>query len=424
MAELIALGPPPAARTPAVRAAPAALISLALLGTNALAYVFTVLAARALTPHLYGELAALLGLALVGAVPATGLQTTAALALGGAPGNPGSVVRRLHTTALFAAVCVGVVGVAAIAPVVALLHLPDAAPVGWVVVLLLGHTVVGCYEGVLQGSGRYRRLAMVTTTFGVAKLAGGTAGLLLGGSPTAALAGMGIGAALGAGAGWLGCGRPGLEFGTGPSARATLRASGGLLGFVLLLNLDVLLARHHLPASVAGEYAVASVFAKVAFWLPQGVGVVLLPRLTDARSRDRVVRTAVLVVATVGGGLTLVTAVLGAHALRLVGGSAYGAGLGRWVWLFALLGTLLAAAQLLLYSGIAAADRRAVVAVWSAVGLELAGVEVLAATGRLSALPLAGAAAGTAALLVATGLCRARARVGRAAMRPDPDPED
>ena len=64
-----------------------------------------------------------------------------------------------------------------------------------------------------------------------------------------------------------------------------LRASGPLLGFVLLLNLDVLLARHHLTAAQAGEYAVAAIFAKVAFWLPQGVGVVLLPRLADAGHR-------------------------------------------------------------------------------------------------------------------------------------------
>ncbi|TFV85608.1 polysaccharide biosynthesis protein [Blastococcus sp. CT_GayMR16] len=422
MAELTTLGPPvPTSATPAVRAVPAALVSAALMGVSALAYVFTVLAARALVPHAYGELAALLGVALVGIVPATGLQTAAALYLGGHRGDAAPVVRRLHATALVAAVCVAIVGAAATAPIVALLHLPDPAAVGWLLLLLVAHTVVGGYEGMLQGTRRYARMAVVTTCFGVAKLVGGTAGLLLGGTPTTALAGMALGAFLGALAGWLGAGRPGLARGIGAPGRAALRASGALLGFVLLLNLDVLLARHHLPGRQAGEYAVAAVFAKVAFWLPQGVGVVLLPRLADAGSRTRAVARAIAVVTVLGAGLTAVAALLGGRAVSLVGGSAYGPGLGGVVWLFALLGTLLAVAQLLLYSGIAAADRRSVVAVWTAAVAECVVVEALAATGRLSGLSIAGTATLAAAVLVTTGLVRlSRGGGGSAGRRPRP----
>jgi hypothetical protein len=175
---------------------------------------------------------------------------------------------------------------------------------------------------------------------------------------------------------------------------------------VLLLNLDVLLARHHLPGALAGEYAVAAVFAKVAFWLPQGVGVVLLPRLADAGSRSRAVGRAIGVVTVLGAGLTLLAAALGGRALSLVGGSAYGSELGGAVWLFAALGTLLAVAQLLLYSGIASADRRSVLAVWTAAVAECVAVEVLAATGRLSMLSIAATAAVTAGVLVTAGLRR------------------
>jgi O-antigen/teichoic acid export membrane protein len=414
MAELTTLGPSPApAPTAGVRTAPAVLLSMALMGTSALAYVFTVLAARALAPAAYGELAALLGVALVGAVPATGLQTAAALALGGHRGDPGPVIRRLHATALTGAACVLVVGLLATVPVVALLHLPDPLAVGWVLVLLVAHTLVGGYEGVLQGQGRYARLAMVTTSFGVAKLVGGTLGLLAGGTPTAALAGMALGSAGGVLAGWLGADRPGASRGMRQPARAALRASGALLGFVVLLNLDVLLARHHLSGALAGEYAVAAIFAKVAFWLPQGVGVVLLPRLADAGNRRRAVGRAVVVVAVLGCALTSLAAALGGRALSLVGGSAYGSALGGAVWVFAVLGTLLAAAQLLLYSGIAAADRRAVVAVWTAAVVEGLTVLGLAMTGRLSMLSIAATAAVIAAVLVATGLMGLRADPAR-----------
>ena len=154
---------------------------------------------------------------------------------------------------------------------------------------------------------------------------------------------------------------------------------------------------------------------QVAGWLdehlsPQGVGVVLLPRLADATSRTRAVRRAVGVVAALGAALTLGAALLGSRAIALIGGSAYGAGLGGAVWLFALLGTLLAVAQLLLYSGIAAADGVAVVAVWSAAVAECVAVEVLAATGRLSMLSLAASAAVAATLLVGAGLARLRTR--------------
>ena len=418
MAELTTLGPPPVEAPPAgVRAVPAALVSAALMGTSALAYAFTVLAARALAPHAYGELAALLGVALVGAVPATGLQTAAALELGGHRGDPRPVIRRLHTTALAGGAAVAVLGAGAVVPVVALLHLPDPAAVGWVVVLLVAHTLVGGYEGVLQGTGRYARLATVTTSFGVAKLAGGAVGLLAGGTPTSALAGMAVGASAGVLAGWLGAGRPGFGRGIGHPSRSALRASGALLGFVLLLNLDVLLARHHLPGGLAGEYAVAAVFAKVAFWLPQGVGVVLLPRLADAGSRRGAVGRAVGVVAVLGCVLTVLGLLLGGTALTLVGGSAYGASLGTAVWLFAVLGTLLAAAQLLLYSGIAAADRRAVVAVGAAAAVEAVAVEALAASGRLTPLALAVTATLTSAVLVGVGLARLSAGTGGSGRR-------
>jgi hypothetical protein len=186
-----------------------------------------------------------------------------------------------------------------------------------------------------------------------------------------------------------------------------LRAAWALLGFVVLLNLDLLLARHYLPGRVAGEYAVATLFAKIAFWLPQGVGVVLLPRLADPAERRRALPSALVLIGVLGGLLTLGTAALGTRALPLVGGSAYGTSLGPVGWLFAALGTLLALAQLLVYSGIAAADRVAVAMVWAAAAGECLIVAALAAAGSLAVVPLAVTALGTAAGTVLVGLVRA-----------------
>jgi O-antigen/teichoic acid export membrane protein len=386
---------------------PAALVSVAFLGANALGYVFTVLAARSLAPAAYGELAALLGLLLVGSVPATGLQTAAALSLGRRnPSADPTAVGRWHATALSVGLTGAALAVLAAPLVSRLLHVTEAASLIWLAVLLLPHTLVALYQGLLQGTGQHVRLAVVAAAFAAGKLAGGTAGLLIGGSPTAALAGMSAGAATGALVGWAATGRPGLNGNLGAAVRAALSASGTLLGFVVLLNLDVLLARHHLPAAQAGEYAVGAIVAKVAFWLPQGVGVVLLPRLADPEHRRRLLSTGLVLVGSVGLCLVLTTAVLGAAALPFVGGSAYGGSLGSSAWLFAVLGTLLALAQLLLFSGMAAADRRATAAVWLAALAEVVLVELLSWTGQLTPLTLITSASVVAALLVGTGLAR------------------
>ena len=399
----------PAAETSPRLLGPAALVSVAYLGANALAYVFTVLAARLLVPSAFGELAALLGVLLVGTVPATGLQTAAALYLGGTPrSRTPAVLARLHTAALVTALAVVAAGVLVAAPLTALLHLPDATAVVWLVALLLPSTLVSGYQGILQGTGRYGRLAAVNACVGLAKLVGGTAGLVLGGTPTSALAGMTVATVAAAAFGWVCCGHPGLSRGVRAPLVAALRASGALLGFVLLLNLDLLLARHHLTAAHAGEYAVGAIVAKVAFWLPQGVGVVMLPRLADEEHRRRLLPSALALVAGVGALLALGTAALGSAALPLIGGSAYGTTLGAATWLFAVLGTLLALAQLLLYSGIATSDRLAVGAVWAAAAAEAVAVTLLAADGRLTVVTTAVTAVVTALLLVAVGLLRSR----------------
>jgi hypothetical protein len=386
----------------------ASLVSVAFLGTNALAYAFTVLAARSLAPAAYGELAALLSVLLLGTVPASGVQTAAALVLGGGRGDRTLAISRLHATSLAVGIGMATLGLLAAVPVTALLHLHDASTALWLAALLVPHTLIAGYQGVLQGTGRYAPLALVTAVFGTVKLVGGTAGLLLGGTPTAALAGMTAGAALGAAAGWVGCGRPVLATGLRGPVTAALSASAALLGFVALLNLDVLLARHHLPAAASGEYAVAAIFAKVAFWLPQGVGVVLLPRLADPAHRRRLMPSALGLVGGIGALLTLATAALGKVALPLVGGSAYGASLGSATWMFTALGTLMALAQLLLYSGLAAAERSAGITVWLAAAAECVVVTVLAATDRLTVVSLAVTALATGAALVATGLLRVR----------------
>ncbi|WP_324273094.1 hypothetical protein [Blastococcus brunescens] len=148
----------PAGRSAPLRAprllGPAAFVSVAFLGTNALSYVFTLLAARLLVPAAFGELAALLGVLLVGIVPATGLQTAAALYLGGSSsrGRPGAA-SRLHAAAWVTGLAGTAIGVLVVPTLTVLLHLPDAAAVGWLVALLLPSTLVAGYQGCSRAAG-------------------------------------------------------------------------------------------------------------------------------------------------------------------------------------------------------------------------------------------------------------------------------
>ena len=212
--------------------APAALVSGAMLAVNALAYGFTVLATRALSPHAFGELAALMGLLVIGGVPGTALQTAAALHLAGRPGDARARAR-LHGTALGGTLAVGVLGLVAVAPLERLLHLDGPSSALWLVALLLPQTLVGGYQGLLQGGGGYGRLGVVLAGFGLAKVAGGIAGVLVAGTPSAALAGMAAGSAAGTLLGWALCGRPGVSRDVAAPVRAAARASGALLGLVV-----------------------------------------------------------------------------------------------------------------------------------------------------------------------------------------------
>jgi O-antigen/teichoic acid export membrane protein len=386
----------------------AAVLSGTLVAVNALAYVFTVLAARALSPAAFGELAALLGVLLIGTVPANGLQTYAALRLGSGREPAAAAARGVHTAGVLLTAGVVVAGVLASVPLAALLHLAGPGGVLLLTVQLAAYTLVGGYSGTVQGAGRYGRLALVTVLFGVTRLVGGLTGLLAGGTPDTTLAGLAAGAVLGAAVTWAVTGRPGLDRWRGAPVVPALRASAALLGLVVLSNADLLLARHLLPSAAAGDYAVGGIVFKVVFWLPQGVAMVLLPRLGDPAGRARALPRALALVGGLGAASTIGVAVLGGQTMRLVGGPAYGAHLSGVVWLFAALGTLLGVAQLLLYSAIAARAAAPVTAVWIAVAVEVAAIAVLSAAGGPTVARIVGCATAAAALLVGAGLLRLR----------------
>jgi len=374
------------------------LVAAALGIAQIAAYAVSVVAARALGPDGFGVLAALLGILLIGSVLAMGIQAVAARRLVhvDADAREGAARSMLRD---------GLIGGGAVAlatlvisPLLIWLLRLD----GWGALLLAAATFIpitwaGAQYGIAQGRESYRRLAAVYALVGLGRGVGGVAGALITQSVLGTMAGLALGTALGAVLGRIVV----APLATAPRERLddffseSAHATHALLALFVLTNVDVLLARALLDAEQAGIYGVGAVIAKVAFWLPQFVGVVAFPRFADGR-RGRATVVTLAAVAVIGLLVVAATAAVPGLVVSFVGGAAYSS-LVPVAWLFAALGATFALAQALLLTRLAIDDRRAVIAVWSAaavlVGLATLvlprSVEGLAASALIAGLLLA-----------------------------------
>jgi O-antigen/teichoic acid export membrane protein len=399
-----------------------AAVAAAMAAGNVLGYTLNLVAARSLGPREYGALASMLALVLIGYVASLGVQTVTARRVAAGAGQ--SQRDALRRTAVAVSLAAGLVA-AAVAPLVAgFLHLGSVSAPFAVAATLIPLTWGGFLQGLAQGEERFGRLAATFLLMAVGKVGGSLVVLLAGGSTAAIMWGSAAGTTLAAGAATVGASRLSRDsaFVSQPSTPAVEVAHviHALFALFLLTNLDLLLARHYLSQAAAGQYAAGAVITKIAFWLPQFVGVVAFPRLADPKRRDAAAKVAVLSVAAVGLVLSGGVALMGDLAVFVVAGPDY-ASLAPHAWWFAVLGSLLALAQVLLYARLAQQDRRAAATVWAAVVVET-GVVALVAHG--SVVGIVATACATVLALVVMGLLvslpRSVARRRRAAAPAQP----
>jgi O-antigen/teichoic acid export membrane protein len=387
------------------------LVTAGAMTANVAGYLLQLLAGRWLGVAGYSEFASLLAVQLLCAVPALALQNVVAREL--VRGAAVAAVRGLQWR------CAAIVAVAAavLVPVVgAVLHVGVAAAAGAmaaapVLVVLSGE------QGVLQGGHRFRALATVLGGAGIARVGPALVALAVGGGAATALwaAAGGLTVAAGAAGRVAGHPRPAAPHpdprppaGTPQRVRApeagaagagvlpVLRAAQVQAALLALSSADLIIARIVLDDADASRYALGAIATKIAFWLPQAVGVVLYPRMAQPQYSARAIRDTLGVL--LGAGLA---AVLGAAVFAplapLLAGRDY-APIEGLLWLFALDGALLALLQGALLSAIAV-DRTAPAAItWVGLAAE---VGVLLAVAR-SLLVLIGAATAIAAAVTAT----------------------
>lgn len=354
-------------------------IAVAMGIMNVSTYAFTILAARLLGPSEYGALAAVMGLLLVVNVVALGLQATGARRVSAAPGEVAQIESEILSATYRSAVAVGLLCLLAVPLVSIALRLDSWLVAGLLAVAAVPLTVMGGQAGLLQGERRWLPLAGIYLMTGLGRVIFGVAALILEPDALGAMVGVAIGAFAPAVLGWFALRHPARTAGrvepTAPLIPPPRWAKGGvlrevahnshaLLAFFALSNVDVVVARSVLGDHQSGLYAGGLILAKAVLFLPQFVVVVAFPAMAEVgATRGRHLKGLGVVLA-IGAVATAGAWLVAPLAIVFIGGSAYAA-LEPLVWGFALLGTLLAMIQLMVYSVVARQNQRAVYVLWA-----------------------------------------------------------
>ncbi|PKV78862.1 polysaccharide biosynthesis protein [Nocardia fluminea] len=344
---------------------------------NVAGYLLQLLAASWLGVEGYSEFASLLAVQLLCAVPALAMQNVVAREV--VRGASSRAVRAMmwRCAAMVAAVAVVLIPVVAVVLDVGVWAAAAALGAVPALVILSGE------QGILQGGNHFRALATVLAMAGTARVVPALLALALGGGAAGAL--------------WAGAaGIVGAAIVAGRIARSTTasadlsveteagRASGSrkAVGVVPVLravqvqaalmalsSVDLIVVRVVLDEVDASRYSLGTIATKIAFWLPQAVGVVLYPRMAQPTHSARAIRDALSVLSLIGV-VAVLGAALAAPLAPLFAGADYAPVQGL-LWLFALHGAILAVLQGALLSAIAV-ERTALAAVtWIGLAVEV-----------------------------------------------------
>ena len=343
---------------------------------NITTYGLTLVAARALGPEDFGEFSAVLGALIILNVLSLGLQSTAARRIAHHPGAQAETTQQVLRVTLLCAVGVGAIG-AALAPLTARvleLQSPLTAVALAIAAALL--TVMGGVAGVLQGEERWLPLGLVYTSMGVSRLLVGIGAMLIASTALSLAAAVAAAAAVPVAVGFTALRRTGTVGARSPEGaepddrpehslwREVAHNSHALLAFFTLSNMDIVVARSLIPDGEAGLYAAGLILTKAVLFFPQFVVVVAFPKMAKRAAGRRTDILGLSVVGLLGLCATTMVALALPLALEFVGGGQYHE-IERSLPLFAMVGTVLAMTQLLVYSAIAGRHPRAVWLLWA-----------------------------------------------------------
>jgi O-antigen/teichoic acid export membrane protein len=370
-------------------------LGVAMALSNALSYLFVVILSRGLGPSEFGAFSAVNNAGLLLAIPAGALQVVVARHQKRHDNITGI---GLATVAGAGLVLIGAV----LSPVGAwAFHLDSPMPVVMVMAGLLPMTITGALQGILLGRSRFGALSLLYLMTGISRLVAADLATRFELSLTGVFSLMFVASVVTLLFGLYLCRHWVFTFPRRNelSLMAELvRSNRTLAGLIALSSVDVLLARHFLPAEQAGQYALASLFARLVFWGTQFVALSIVPALHPHGARKRVL-DAGGVVLLLGGAATALAALFPVPLIKLTGGHAYADAQGLLV-AFTALGTIWALAQVLLFADMAKDRGRLGILAWAMCAIE-ALVVVLWMHGN--AFRIVGVAAAAALVVVIAG---------------------
>ncbi len=347
-------------------------IAVAMMVMNVATYGFTMAAARIIGPVAYGAFFALMNLVLILSVVMLGLQATGARRISADPHHVGQIEREVLRVSLRASLILGALLMVAAPLVNVLLDLDSLSTALLAPFAAVAMTMTGAQAGILQGERRWRELAILYVLSGVPRVVVGLA--LIAWQPTEFMAFLGV---------TLGCYAPFLygmavlrhprkdgdtheRHGFLPIIKEALVNSQALFAYFALTNIDMLVGRSVLDEHDSGLYAAGLIVTRAVMFLPQFVVVIAFPSMSSSRDSQRALLRSMSLVGAIGAACVLATAALPGLALFFAGGRQTTTRCEDLLWIFALLGTVMALLQLLVYAVLARQGALSIVLVWLA----------------------------------------------------------
>ena len=326
-----------------------------------LAYAASVIAARLLVPAEFGAFGAMQGITQIGTPIGLAIQAIAARRL---VKNSANKHHDLLKFGLEVSIAVMLATLLISFPLSSIFNIDYL-----VLVLTIGaiapFVFISTQLGIAQGKEFYLKLAGIYIVFGIGRSVSAIVGLFV--YPELISVGIGFfgGTLLSAIVAHFILGNS-KKFWKADRAEKSIKelwkATQALFALYVLVNIDVLLARVVLTPEESGIYTVGMLVAKIAFFMPQAITIVLFPKM--GKNDSSALRLAVLGTSLIGAIYIGVTYLASEFVVNAIGGSGYSE-LYSEVWFFAIEGSLFAVLQVLLYGRIAREDTKVSILLWA-----------------------------------------------------------
>ena len=326
-----------------------------------LAYAASVIAARLLVPAEFGAFGAMQGITQIGTPIGLAIQAIAARRL---VKNSANKHHDLLKFGLEVSIAVMLATLLISFPLSSIFNIDYL-----VLVLTIGaiapFVFISTQLGIAQGKEFYLKLAGIYIVFGIGRSVSAIVGLFI--YPELISVGIGFfgGTLLSAIVAHFILGNSKKFWKTDradKSVKELWKATQALFALYVLVNIDVLLARIVLTPEESGIYTVGMLVAKIAFFMPQAITVVLFPKM--GKNDSSALRLAVLGTTLIGSAYVGFCYFASEFVVNAIGGSGYSE-LYSEVWMFALEGSLFAILQVLLYGRIAREDTKVSILLWA-----------------------------------------------------------